>query len=165
MKTRLIILLLATIVCLPAAATRKTKADKDTHNFRYEIECAGNGIQGTYLIKVWSFSKSAKIATEQCKKNAVHGVIFKGYGGGNGCVQQRAIANKPGAELENEEYFRLFFKDNGEYMKYVTMTSTPQETVKIGREYKVGVIVSVKKDELRKALEAAGVVRGLSSGF
>jgi len=29
----------------------------------------------------------------------------------------------------------------------------------------VGIIVSVQKDELRKALEQAGVIRGLGSGF
>ena len=36
---------------------------------------------------------------------------------------------------------------------------------KVGKEYKVGCVVSVRKDDLRKALEAAGIVRGLSSGF
>jgi hypothetical protein len=37
--------------------------------------------------------------------------------------------------------------------------------IKIGKEYKIGVIVSVQKDYLRKDLEAAGVIKGLSSGF
>jgi len=50
-------------------------------------------------------------------------------------------------------------------MKYVTLTEGTREIVKIGKEYKVGVVVSVAKDDLRKALEAAGVVKSLGSGF
>ena len=50
-------------------------------------------------------------------------------------------------------------------MKYVSMTSAQQEILKVGKEYKVGVIVSVQKDALRKALENAGVIKGLNYGF
>ena len=75
---------LLTVACLFCScnAARQKKANVDTDQFRYEIECAGNAIQGTYLVKVWSYSKSPSIAENQCRKNAVHGVIFKGYGGG-----------------------------------------------------------------------------------
>ena len=156
---------LAVLLFVPAFAGSKKKAEKDTQAFRYELECAGNGVQGTYLIRVWSYSRKAAVAAEQCKKNAVHGVIFKGYTGENGCVAQRPLVSKPGAEMEHEEYFKSFFSDKGEYYKYVSLTETSQEIVKVGKEYKVGVVVSVKKDELRKALEAAGIIRGLGSGF
>jgi hypothetical protein len=37
--------------------------------------------------------------------------------------------------------------------------------MKVGKEYKVGVVVSVYKDNLRKALEQAGVIKGLNSLF
>ena len=50
-------------------------------------------------------------------------------------------------------------------MKYVSVTSASQEVIKVGKEYKVGMVVSVHKDALRKALENAGVVKGLSHGF
>jgi len=52
------------------------KADKETAIWRYELEPAGTGIQGSYQIKVWSYSKKAETAIEQAKKNAVHGIIF-----------------------------------------------------------------------------------------
>ena len=35
----------------------------------------------------------------------------------------------------------------------------------VGKEYKIGVVVTIMSSNLRKDLEAAGVVRGLSSGF
>ena len=159
--------LLVVAFCLPALAAtpRQKKADKETSQFRYEIECAGNAVQGTYLVKVWSYSKKASVAENQCRKNAVHGVIFKGYGGGQGCVSQRPMASSPGVETQFEEYFKSFFADGGEFQKYASIMEGTTETVKVGKEYKVGCVVSVRKDDLRKALEAAGIVRGLNSGF
>ena len=159
--------LFAAALCLPlmAVGVRQKQADKDTNQFRYEIECAGNAIQGTYLVKVWSYSKKASVAENQCRKNAVHGVIFKGYGGGQGCVSQRPLANTPGIETQYETYFDSFFADGGEFQKYASIMEGTMETVKVGREYKVGCVVSVRKDDLRKALEAAGIIRGLNSGF
>lgn len=143
----------------------KSKANKDTESFRYELDCVGNATQGFYLVKVWSFSKKANVAAEQSKKNAVHGIIFKGYVGKSGCVSQRPLAKEPGVEYEKAAYFKEFFKDGGEYLKYVTLTEGTQEIVKMGKEYKVGVVVSVAKDDLRRALEASGVIKSLGSGF
>ena len=159
--------LLAFVLCMPASAgLRQKQANRDTDQFRYEIECAGNAIQGTYLVKVWSYSKKASVAENQCRKNAVHGVIFKGYGGrGQECVQQRPLANNPGAETQYAEYFNSFFADGGEFQKYASIMPGTTETIKVGKEYKVGVVVSVRKDDLRRALEAAGIIRGLNSGF
>ena len=158
--------LLAVALCVPAfAGLRQKQADKDTNQFRYEIECAGNAIQGTYLVKVWTYSKKPSVAENQCRKNAVHGVIFKGYGGGQGCVSQRPLANQPGVEDQYKDYFKEFFAEGGEFQKYASIMEGTVETVKVGREYKVGVVVSVRKDDLRKALEAAGIIKTLNSGF
>jgi hypothetical protein len=163
---KILLTLLVVALCVPAFAGAKKKADKDTNQFRYELECAGNAVQGTYLVKVWSYSKKASVAENQCRKNAVHGVIFKGYGStGPGCVQQRPLANKPGIETQYKEYFDSFFADGGEFQKYASIVAGTTESVKVGKEYKVGCIVSVRKDDLRKALEAAGVIRSLRSGF
>ena len=157
--------LLVVALCMPVMAGAKKKADKDTNQFRYEIECAGNAIQGTYLVKVWTYSRRAAVAENQCRKNAVHGVIFKGYGGGQGCVSQRPMANTPGIETQYSEYFTRFFADGGEFQKYASIMPGTTETVKVGKEYKVGVVVSIRKDDLRRALEAAGIIKALNSGF
>ena len=157
--------LLFACLFMTACGTAKKLADTQTQQFRYEMECAGNGVQGTYLVKVWSFSNRIDVALEQCRKNAVHGVIFKGYTGRDGCVSQRPIASTPGVEMEHREFFDSFFADGGEWQKYVTLTEGTQEVIDLGKEYKVGVVVSVAKDDLRRALEAAGVIRSLSAGF
>lgn len=162
-----LILFAALLICgwTAFATVSQNKANRDTEKFRYELECAGNGVQGTYLVKVWTYSKKPQVAYEQAAKNAVHGVIFKGFTGSNGCVSQQPLARNAGVETEYEDYFKHFFADKGEYYKYVSIVEGTYEYVKVGKEYKVGVVVSVKKDELRKALEAAGVIRGLNYGF
>ena len=163
-------LLLALTYSNSVFSQAQKKANKETKNWRYEIECFGIGTDGTYLIKVWSYSKKATIAIEQCKKNAVHGVIFKGFGGGGkGCVAQKPLTNNPNLEQEKVDFFDDFFADGGKFMKYVGVSgdgSVPVwDRMKIGKEYKIGVVVTVNKDYLRKDLEAAGIIKGLSSGF
>lgn len=149
------------------AFAQQKKADKATASWRYEIECVGIGQPGTKLIKVWSYSKSANVATTQAKKNAVHGIIFQGYaGGGQGCTPQRPLSNDPSLEQSKADFFDPFFAEGGKYMKFVSTSGdgTP-ETMKVGKEYKVGVVVTVMTDLLRSDLEAAGIIKGLSSGF
>ena len=160
-----------TIFCIGFAvnAQKKKKADKQTMEWRYEIEGMGVGTKGTYLIKVWSYSKKASIAAEQSKKNAIHGVIFKGFSDIKGGQSQKPLARDPNVEEEKKEFFSDFFADGGKYMKFVSLTNDGAvgagDRIKVGKEYKVGVIVSVQKEMLRKDLEAAGIVKGLASGF
>ncbi len=157
-----------TIIIFNNNVKAQTKqADKETAAWRYEIECIGIGQPGTKIIKVWSYSKKANIAINQAKKNAVHGIIFKGYtGSSNGCSTQKPLANDPSIEHQKYDFFEPFFADGGKYMKFVTMSgdATP-EPIKVGKEYKVGIIVTVMSDLLRKDLESAGIIKSLNSGF
>ena len=121
------------------------------------------------MIKVWSYSKKPAVAMEQAKKNAIHGVIFQGFaGGGQGCTSQRPLSDDPELVQQKAEFFDNFFADGGKYMQFVGNASdglNPNDRVKIGKEYKVGVIVTVLKDNLRKYLEETGMIKKLDSGF
>lgn len=150
--------------------SKSKKAEKDTKEWRYEIECVGIGTQGSYLVKVWSYSKKSNVAIEQAKKNAVHAIVFKGFAGtGQVCPSQKALAPEANVEDQFKSFFDSFFADGGDYMKYVSISGDgspgPGDLVKVGKEYKVGIIVSVSKDALRKNLEAAGIIKALNSGF
>jgi hypothetical protein len=164
-----LLLLLASVATFAQSGKQK-QADKATAEWRYEIECAGVGTDGTYLIKVWSYSKKPNIAITQAKKNAVHGIIFKGFNGdGRSCASQKPMAANTNIEAEKADFFDQFFEEGGKYMKFVSESSDgnvdASDRMKVGKEYKIGVIVSVSKDALRRDLEAAGIIRGLSSGF
>lgn len=154
------------ILMLPLDLSAKNKADKDAWNYQYEIQCAGTGVDGTYMVKVWFYSKSKKITVEQAGKVAVHGVVFKGVTGGlQGCPSQPALMRDPAGKEAHKDYFQKFFAENGDYAKYVLSVSPSVERVKVKGQWKLGAVVQVAKDQLRKDLEAAGVIKGLSSGF
>ena len=52
--------------------------------YDYEIHCITTGANGLQIVKVYSYGKDGRkgICTK-CKKNAVHGAIFKGISGGD----------------------------------------------------------------------------------
>ena len=169
----LFIVALAILAISPAVGQRRAKkqADKDMKNWRYEIECVNVSSDGSYIIKIFTFSKNKNIAITQASKNAVHGVIFRGIPQNEvGCVSQPPLARHPNAQEKNREFFDDFFSDTGDFQKFVTLTTNgavaPEDRLKVGKkEYKIGVIVSIDVASLRKTLEAAGVIKGLSSGF
>jgi hypothetical protein len=157
--------LLASVLLCGAAEA----ADKKKQPWRYEIEVVSVGTQGTYLIKVWSFAKKVNDAIAQAPRNAVHGVIFTGFAGKPGVSGQKALATSPNLEEAKKEFFDVFFADGGKYMKFINITNngsiSAQDRLKVGKEYKVGVIVSVNVSALRKDLEDAGIITGLGAGF
>jgi len=166
---KILVLMAITFFAALGYSQSKSKADKNTQNWRYEIEAVSTGAQGSYLIKVWSYSKKPVVAIEQAKKNAVHGIIFQGYTGRPGVSGQKALASNPNLEQEQNEFFLNFFAEGGKYMKFVSLSNdgsvAAEDRLKVGKEYKIGVVVSVNVASLRKDLEAAGIIKGLSSGF
>lgn len=166
MKKILSLIVVLACCCLVATAGNKKqeKANADTDMFRYDLEYVKSAGSGVVNVKVWSYSKKKEVAAEQNRKNAVHGVLFKGYSG-SGAVHNPLVKSATALD-EHAEFFRAFFADGGEYQRYVE-GSVPGtlEVVKQGKEYKVGIVVRVRTNELRKHLEQANIIRGLSSGF
>jgi hypothetical protein len=146
--------------------------DKNAQNmndWRYEIECAGIAKEGGALVKVYTYSKNRKVALEEAKRSAVHGILFKGFIGKDGCATQKPMIKNPSAETENKDFFNVFFEEGGKYMKYVTLSTDSnvdlKSIVKTGKEYKIGVIVTVAKDALRKDMEAAGILKNIADRY
>lgn len=173
MKSKLVLLLGALLLFLPDAFARKDKQDKETFQWRYEIEpVVGQAKQGSCMVKVWTYAKKMDKAVAQAQKNAVHGIIFKGYAAstdGTRLPGQKPLVTDYETEIEHAAYFEDFFKDGGRYMRFVSLvnngTPGPGDLVKVGKEYKVGIVVVVLKDALRKELESAGIIRALNAGF
>jgi hypothetical protein len=161
MKTKFILFILFCISIFPL------HAKNDADHLKYDIEAAGNGTEGTYLVKVWVYaSKADKVNSEALKKCAVHGIVFRGFAGKDGVPSQKPMAQSPALEQEKADFFQAFFENDKTFLRYAGLIEGSTESVKVGKkEYKVGAILSVSKDMLRKDLEEAGIVRGLSSGF
>jgi hypothetical protein len=162
-------LLLFAMVLSLAGFSQSRKADKDMEKWKYEIEVMGIGTEGTSLIKVWTYSKKPDVAIDHSKKNAIHGIVFRGFAGKASIPGSRPLAQDPNLEVTRADYFDPFFNDGGKYLKFVSLSNdgnvAMQDMMKVGKEYKVGVVVSVRVSELRKELEAAGVIKALNAGF
>lgn len=131
----------------------------------YEISGAGTGAQGTYLVKVSILTKNKKQPDSELARAAVHGVLFRGFSNKELRQNQKPLAGSAAVEAQHTDYFNNFFSDGGAYINYVETVSGSREVVKSGKQYKVSDIVTVNKEQLRKDLEAAGIIRGLNSIF
>ena len=166
------ILLLLVALCpslLMAQVVAQAKANKDTEHWRYEIQPAvGQAPQGCALVRVWSYSKNANIATSQAGKNAVHGLLFMGYPpsmDGTRLPGRDPMINNREAEEKHEKYFDSFFADNGAFQRYVSYigNGVPDQVMKVGKEYKIAIMVVVMVDELRKRMEADGIISAMAT--
>lgn len=163
MKTKFLFCLVTILLFMNQSFATNDNVQED---WRYDIECAGDGVQGTYLVKIFTYSKSKKPNNEIFKKDAVHGVLFRGFSSSNkSCKAQKPIIKDPAVKEDKADFFKIFFSDKGDYSKYASITSSTPEIIKVGKEYKIGMVVSVSKDLLRSDLEEAGIIRGLSDGF
>lgn len=148
----------------------KRQADEATAAWNYELEQVTTGKQGSVILKVWSNSTKPEVAAEQAKKNAVHGVIFKGVPELDRIPGKRPLMNGTNDYGTHQEFFDQFFSAGGAYMRFVTLTTNglleAGDILKISKkEYKVGVQITVNHNELRKYLEQNGVIKSLGHGF
>ena len=166
------IFILGALLCLPllAFAQSAKKANKDTEAWRYEIEAENVGNTGTVVVKVWSFSKKPEVAAEQSKKNAIHGIIFKGVPKKDRIQGKKPLVEDSAKESEHADFFKSFFANGGDFQRFVTLTSNGAieagDVMKVDKkEYKVGVLVTINYSELRSYLENKGIVKKLNAGF
>lgn len=174
MKRIAVLLLLAMLplatVAAEGAKGKKKKADENTREWYYELEAYAAPYRGACNVKVWSYGPDITTARDQAAKNAVHGVIFRGVPGdpARRLTALPPLVADPAAERTYGDFFDGFFANGGAYLRYATKTvsSGNDEILKYGKKnYKVGVVVTVQYDDLRKVLEQQGIVQSLTSGF
>lgn len=170
MRRVLTLVLVAAMVTAVQAQRKKKKEIAGYTKQNYELSCIGVGNEGTKLIAIYGYGKTPERATYEAKRNAVHGVIFKGTEiNSGGCMGVKALAKSPSLEMERQDFFQKFFEDGGQYLSYISLSSEAKanrSVVKVDKKtYKVGTAVAIRYDALRKDLEKAGIIKKLSSGF
>lgn len=165
---KMLLLLITIIVFLPLYAGKKAdskKATKETLVWRYEVQDINKVAKDkkSVIFKVWSYAKKDHIALMQAGKNAVHACIFKQIG------YNPPLTGTESIEEEHKDFFKDFFKDGGEYMRFVQLANNgaiaPTDRIKLKNEFKIGVIVSVNRADLRKYLEEKGILKSMNSIF
>lgn len=135
--------------------------------YQYEVHPLGVGSQGSAMIKVFSYASTQSKAIERAKRDGVDAILFKGIPGGPGVSAQKPLVT-PQEHTQHSQFFKDFF-ESGQYLQFVALSSDgtirPQDRLKVGKQYKIGVALSVQKDALRKYLESEGVIKKLGSIF
>lgn len=133
--------------------------DKEENNLEYSIKSSGSGQQGYWIVEVTAFVEKKKdINSAIILKCAVHGALFKGVSQGEGGTAQKPICGAS-AESQNADFFNAFFQKD--YKNFAEMVAGSLSTAKVNKGYEVTATVNIAKDNLRKAMEQAGVVRKL----
>lgn len=159
-KLSFILLTLVSLLVFSIAANAK-----DDEVLEYEITGNGTGMQGTYLISVTVITKDKKIQDSEIARCAVHGVLFRGFSSKENRQNQKPLAGSPMAESQHADFFNSFFKEDGPFAGYVSEVDGSRQIVKSGKKYRVTSVVTVNKDQLRRDLEKAGIIKGLNSAF
>lgn len=159
----------AALVLFMAASPVSKAADRNsTSSGNYEVMSIGTGTPGTKILKVYVTDRNKKNAPALARKAAVEACLFRGIPAGGRVAATPALCSIS-AEKEHADFFGKFFAEGGQYLRYVNLTSEgaipDEDIIKVKGGYKVGVIVQVMYDNLRRDLQDAGIIRSLGSGF
>ena len=140
--------------------------------YDYELSLVKENIASTAgfkVFKVWSLSKHrGDITNEINMANAIHGLLFKGLAASDEGYQGTVPALVPDGYESHREYFDLFFQ-SGEFKQFIQLTSRGAQqagdVVRVGRKYKVGLLVQVNLNALRKRLEKDGIIGSAKNIF
>lgn len=123
----------------------------------------GNG----YLnIEIWNVNEGTGYELEQALKDALHNILYFGVLSNNNFVAQKPLL----LNTKDQEKFKAietdFFKETGDWSKFVRMSSTQSASNLNLNQKEVKVYqVSISKDLLRKYLEEQNILSPITKGF
>ncbi len=125
-------------------------------------ECMNVELDGSQTLRVYGKGRNRTDAIEQAKKNAVYDVIFNGIKEGNGGCNTKPLLLEVNAREKYEYYFNVFFKDGGEFLKYISMEDQRILSKKWGyrkEQMYYGITVRVLRPELQARLIEDGIIK------
>jgi len=128
---------------------------------RSSIRCLGVELDGSQTLRVQGYGRNRSDAKEQAMKNAVWAVIFDGIRDGVQGCNMRPLVTEVNAKERYEDYFNLFFSDNGEYKKYVSLRDTKKRSGGKSKDklgYAYDLTIRVLRAELKARLKADNVI-------
>lgn len=148
-------------------------AQKGGIEYNYELSLAQETVSATSgfkVFKIWSYGKKKELLTKDvCMRNAIHAVLFKGLAASDIGTQGKFPAMCPDGYDAHKEYFDGFF-GSGDYMQFIQLTSRGAQQAgdvmkTASKEWKVGLLVQINVNALRKRLEKDGIIQGARGIF
>ena len=118
-------------------------------------------MDGSQTLSVQGYGRNRSDAKEQAMKNAVWAVIFDGIKDGVEGCNMRPLVTEVNAKERYEDYFNLFFADEGAYKEYVSLRDTKKRSGgkskdKVGYAYEL--TIRVLRPQLKARLKADNLI-------
>lgn len=129
---------------------------------RTSVRCLGVELDGSQTLRVQGYGRNRADAKEQAKKNAVWAVVFDGIRDGVEGCNTRPLVPEANAKEKYEDYFNLFFSDNGAYKDYVSMSDTKTRSGGKNKDklgYAYDLTVRVLRAQLKARLKADNIIQ------
>ncbi len=158
-------IMLLLVICVSYSCFSQ-KTGKKPDDYNYEVQFIQTGVQGTEVFKVFAYGRNEKECVMNAKADAIKAILFKGVPG-SGFI--RPMVDDVNGEEKHKDYFKDFLEPNGKYLNFVAISNDgsidPDDRLKVGKKIKLGVLLVVQKDNLRKQLENDGIIKKLNYGF
>lgn len=150
------------ITLLVLMSSAYADAQTQTIYARSSVRCMGVELDGSQTLRVQGYGRNRLDAKEQAKKNAVWAVIFDGIREGSGGCNMRPLVTEVNAKERYEDYFNLFFADNGPYKEYVSLKDTKYRSGGRSKDklgYAYDLTIRVLRAQLKERLKADNVIK------
>ena len=149
------------VLMLALFAVSVSSSAQDKVLYKETIRCLNVELDGSETLRVVGFGRNRDDAREQAMKNAVYVVIFQGIKDGNRGCNMKPIVEEVNAREKYAEYFDIFFMDNGEYRKYVSLKDTKYRSknktkTKLGTGYEM--TIRVQRSQLKARLKNDNII-------
>lgn len=149
------------ITLLVLMSSAYADAQTQTIYARSSVRCMGVELDGSQTLRVQGYGRNRIDAKEQAKKNAVWAVIFEGIREGSGGCNMRPLVTEVNAKERYEDYFNLFFADDGPYKEYVSLKDTKYRSGGKSKDklgYAYDLTIRVLRAQLKERLKADKVI-------
>ncbi len=147
------------MICLASCGSKRSQAYYDAPS-----QLLSTNYDGTFVIRTQVRARNAAIAFTDAQRKVVQEVIFDGIQSANsGTEGLKPLCFDKNAKEKHEDYFRVFFQDNGPWKKYVDLRDKRTTTTRYqrdGRQMIETVTVSVDRAALKDRLVADGIIPG-----
>lgn len=163
------IIRLLSVIMLIGMTGLNANAQKYTYKTsrNFEVQMLGVGTDGTKTFKIYATEKKVDRAIALAKKAAVEMVLFRGLPSAGTISPTPALCDSK-TEEQFAAYFEEFFTPGGKYLRYINLTNEGEipesDILKVKKGYKVGLSVQIMYDNLRRDLEADGILKPISKG-
>lgn len=131
--------------------------------YDYKSQVIGTELDGSYTIRAWGRARNKMDAYEQARKTAVYDVIFNGVESANSTIDPlKPLLLEVNAKEKYEDYFNKFFRDNGDFEKYVSIKEKRIGSTKYKKtdtQTMAQVTLCVYRSELKAKLIEDGILK------